>query len=129
MSPQKLELHFTIGGTGNAEKVTFLENIPALFCQVDAPRELTSRWVGNLVNIHEEGVLAQYPGRCTYCPKQAVALQTTLAITLHGNPPTVLALAQRLCERNRNSPCAIKAEEKTQQGINTFPGGEVYRRG
>ncbi|KAJ7261263.1 hypothetical protein B0H12DRAFT_345125 [Mycena haematopus] len=124
MSPQKLELHFTIGN----ERITFLEDIPVLFCRPDAPRDLTSRWISNLVDTHEAKVLAQYPGQCIYCPKPAVGLKTTLMVTLHGKPPTVLALAHHLCSKKRDSPCAIKAEDALQQGLDApdFPGGEVY---
>ncbi|KAJ7796861.1 hypothetical protein B0H14DRAFT_2913238, partial [Mycena olivaceomarginata] len=41
LSPQKLELHFTVNKS--TKSITFLEDIPVLFCQRDAPRELTSR--------------------------------------------------------------------------------------
>ncbi|KAJ7349061.1 hypothetical protein DFH08DRAFT_134680 [Mycena albidolilacea] len=126
LSPQKLELHFTVNKS--TKSITFLEDIPVLFCQCDAPRELTSRWVSNLVDTHEEEVLVQSPGRCTYCPNPAVALKTALAIVLHDNPPTVLVSGQRLCSRNRNSSCALMAEAIVQEGINSpdFPG-EVYQ--
>lgn len=130
MSPQKLELHFTVGRGG--ERITFKEDIPALLCQRDAPRELTSRFVSNLVDTREEQVLAQRPGQCLYCTKQATRLQTTLMITLHGSPPTVFAMGQPLCTKNRDSPCAIKSEEIVQQGLNdpNSPASkaEVYKR-
>ncbi|KAJ7491459.1 hypothetical protein B0H11DRAFT_2009139 [Mycena galericulata] len=131
MSPQKLQLHFTVGRSG--ERITFEENIPAAFCRRDAPRELTSRWVSNLVDTHEEEVLARHPDSvCLYCYKPAIKLQTTLAITLHGNPPTVMVLGQPLCTKNRNDMCAIQAQQTTDRGIEdpNFPvrGVEVYQR-
>ncbi|KAJ6500621.1 hypothetical protein C8R45DRAFT_75534 [Mycena sanguinolenta] len=127
MSPEKIRLQFSFG----TEEILFLEDIPALLCQRDAPRDLTSRWVSNLVDTHTATVLAQLPGRCVYCPKQATALKTTPVITLHASPPTVLVFARHLCVNNRNSPCAVKLEEVLQRGLSSpdFPGGgEVYRR-
>ncbi|KAJ7021814.1 hypothetical protein C8F04DRAFT_259002 [Mycena alexandri] len=130
MSPQKLQLHFTVGRSG--PPITFHENIPAAFCQRDAPRDLTSRWVSQLVDTHEEEVLVRHPGRpCLYCGKPAIKLHTTLAITLHGNPPTVFAMGQPLCTKNRNDGCAVQAQATIDQGLQSpdFPGRgtEIYK--
>ncbi|KAJ7349049.1 hypothetical protein DFH08DRAFT_864228 [Mycena albidolilacea] len=128
LSPQKLQLHFSVNKS--TKPVSFFEDIPILFCQRDAPRELTSRWVSNLVDTREEEVLAQSSGRCTYCSNPAVALKTTLAVALHENPPTALVSAQRLCSRDASSSCALMAETNVQDTINSpdFPsGGEVYQ--
>ncbi|KAF7359216.1 Zinc finger MYND domain-containing protein 10 [Mycena sanguinolenta] len=126
MSPEKLRLQFFVGD----KEILFLEDIPALLCQPNAPRELTSRWVSNLVDTHTEKVLEQHPGRCVYCSKQAMALKTTPMVTLNSKPPTILVLARHLCANNRSSPCAVKLEEELQRGFNSpdFPkGGELYR--
>jgi hypothetical protein len=85
------------------------------------------------VNTHEEEVLARHPGSvCVYCFKPAIKLQTTLAITLLGDPPTVLVMGQPLCTKNRNDTCAIQAQETISRGIAdpSFPGrgAEVYQR-
>ncbi|KAJ7689775.1 hypothetical protein B0H17DRAFT_1202026 [Mycena rosella] len=101
-----------------------------MFCSRDAPRDITSRWVSNLVDTHEEEVLARNPGcACLYCGKPAIKLQTTLAITLHGDPPTIQVLCQPLCTKNRDDACAIQAQETIDQGIGNYPGRgtEVYR--
>ncbi|KAF7359228.1 Zinc finger MYND domain-containing protein 10 [Mycena sanguinolenta] len=126
MSPQKLHLHFTIGD----EELAFLEDIPTLLCQRDAPRELTSQWASNLVDTYTGKLLAQYPNRCIYCPKQATALKTTLVMSLPCTPPTMRVLAHHLCVNNRNSPCAVKAEDTFQEVINApdWPGADVYSR-
>ncbi|KAJ6577692.1 hypothetical protein B0H19DRAFT_1121099 [Mycena capillaripes] len=131
MSPQKLQLHFTVGRDG--ETITFEENIPAIFCQRDAPRDLTSRWISNLVDTHEEEVLARHPDSvCLYCYKPAIKLQTTLSVVLHGNPPTVFVMCQPLCTKNRNDTCAIQAQATIDCSMEdpSFPGrgAEVYWR-
>ncbi|KAJ6583620.1 hypothetical protein DFH09DRAFT_1144756 [Mycena vulgaris] len=130
LSPQKLHLHFNVGRDG--QRITFYENIPAIFCRRDAPRDITSRWVSNLVDTHEEEVLTRHHGCvCLYCGKPAIKLQTTLAITLHGNPPTMEVTCQPLCTKNRNDACAIQAQETIDRGMAdpSFPGRgtEVYR--
>ncbi|KAJ7111180.1 hypothetical protein C8R43DRAFT_160738 [Mycena crocata] len=129
LSPQKLQLHFTVGR--DAKPITFEENIPAAFCQRDAPRDLTSRWVGNLVDTREEEALARHPGSvCLYCYKPATRLHTTLAVTLHGNPPTVFVVGQPLCTLNRNNTCASQAQATMDQGFAdpSFParGEDIY---
>ncbi|KAJ7160026.1 hypothetical protein C8R43DRAFT_1105369 [Mycena crocata] len=130
MSPQKLQLKFTIGRSG--APITFEEDIPAAFCQRDAPRDLTSRWVGNLVKTREETVLARLPGSvCVYCYKPAIKLHTTLALTLHGDPPTVFAVSQLLCTKNRYDACAVQSQETIDRAMAEpdFPeGGEIYRQ-
>ncbi|KAK7035784.1 zinc finger MYND domain-containing protein 10 [Favolaschia claudopus] len=127
LSPQKLDLRFYIN---HDPPVLMQEDIPLILCSRDAPRELTSRWISNLVNTHEEGVLEKRAGPCTYCPEPGVALHTTLSVTLHQSPPTVLVVGQRLCQRNRFSPCAIMAEKTMQDGMKApgFPGepSDVY---
>ncbi|KAJ7077014.1 hypothetical protein B0H15DRAFT_934141 [Mycena belliarum] len=129
LSPQKLQMIFTVGRGG--PPITFQENIPAAFCQRDAPRELTSRWVGQLVDTHEEEVLARSPGStCLYCGRPAIKLQTTLAVTLVDKPPTALIVCQPICTKNRNDPCAIEAQKTMDDGMAnpSFPGrkGDIH---
>ncbi|KAJ7735524.1 hypothetical protein DFH07DRAFT_967143 [Mycena maculata] len=88
LSPQNLQLQFTVGRGG--APVTFEEDMPAAFPAPDAPRELTSRWVSQLVDTREEAVLARHPDAvCLYCYKPAIKLQTTLSAILTSSPPMV----------------------------------------
>jgi hypothetical protein len=129
LSPEELQLHFTVGRS--SERITFHENMPAAFCRRDAPRDLTSRWVSNLVKTHEEEVLERHPNSlCVYCFKPAIKLHTTITLTLHTSPPTVFVLCQPVCTKNRNDACAMQAQETIDRGMAdpNFPtGGEIYR--
>ncbi|KAJ7652471.1 hypothetical protein DFH06DRAFT_1206203, partial [Mycena polygramma] len=107
LSPQKLQLIFTVGRNG--PPIPFEEDIPALFRR-HAPRDMTSRWIGQLVDTHEEEVLSRSPGSlCLYCGKPAIKLQTTLAVTLTDDPPTAHVTCQPLCTKNRYDACALQA--------------------
>ncbi|KAJ7187249.1 hypothetical protein C8R46DRAFT_1059250 [Mycena filopes] len=132
-SPKQLQMHFTVGRSGKPH--TFHEDMPAAFAQRDAPRELTSRWISQLVDSHEEEVLARHPeSTCLYCGKDAIKLFTTLAVTLTADPPTVFVLCQPLCTKDRNDACALQAQDTIDSGLSApdFPGresAEVYRQG
>ncbi|KAJ7633522.1 hypothetical protein DFH06DRAFT_1479491 [Mycena polygramma] len=88
LSPQKLHFVFNVGRDG--PPITFEEDMPALFRRQDAPRDLTSRWVTDVADSHEEEVLARSPGSlCVECGKPAVRLYTTLIAALTADQPTV----------------------------------------
>ncbi|KAJ7642463.1 hypothetical protein DFH06DRAFT_1214794 [Mycena polygramma] len=130
LSPQKLQLIFTVGRGGLP--IIFQEDMPALFRRKDAPRELTSRWVSGVVDTREEEVLARSPGSlCVYCGKAAIKLHTTLALTLTADPPTAFVVCQPICTKNRNDTCAVQAQATMDAGIQdpSFPGRreDVYQ--
>ncbi|KZP31470.1 hypothetical protein FIBSPDRAFT_945003 [Athelia psychrophila] len=135
--PSKLELIFTVGRDGGP--ILFKEDIPALLCQRDCPRDLSSRRVSNLVDTLEMEVLSRHAewrlggASCLYCGKPAMCLHTAVMITLHADPPTMRVPAQPLCSKKNDRKCALAAQKTFADGMNDLngpcleDGAEVYQ--
>jgi hypothetical protein len=128
MSAKKLELVFMVqdGGPGDAQPIVFKEDIPAALCKKSASRELTSPFISQIVDNREQEALAARERRCLYCGRKATCLYSTPMSTLHGDPPTILNMAQALCTKNGSTPCAREAYQRIQDGLHD-PNGPIQK--
>jgi len=110
---------------GEEQRIIFKEDIPAALCKKSASRELTAPFINQIIDDREKDVLATGDYQCLYCGRKSLCLYSTPMLALHDDPPTVLNLAQALCTKNGNTPCARKARMKIEEGLHDPNGPTV----
>lgn len=128
-SPAMLRLEMKYMMQGEPE-IVFMEDIPAEYCLPNAPKEVTSKFLQDLIDLREPDILAARTYHCLYCHKPAACVFGMPMVTLAAPTPSVINLAQPLCQRN--TACAREAFRRIQEGLRdphgplTKGGVEIY---
>lgn len=126
---KKLHLTYMIGGE-DGPTVTFVDDIPAEYCKIDAPREATSKFITDVMDRREGQALMHWNSSCMYCDRPAQTLFAVPAVTLHAETPVVLASAQPLC--SLSGPCGRRGYTILQAAMMDAnsplrePGASIY---
>ncbi|KII84155.1 hypothetical protein PLICRDRAFT_57962 [Plicaturopsis crispa FD-325 SS-3] len=129
---KKMDLKFMIhAGVNDGLDYNFKEDIPASYCTRTADRNLTSKFVDKLIDARELDIMRANRGKwkCLYCrTRTAVRLLNTPMVTLHAEPPTVLNVAQPLCEQGQ---CAREANARIESAMakedSPMKEAEIYK--
>ncbi|KZP19580.1 hypothetical protein FIBSPDRAFT_827839 [Athelia psychrophila] len=119
---KKLHLKYILGGDGPT--VPFLEDIPAELCDINAPREATSKFISDLIELRDVDALKRWDSTCLFCARRAQALYSIPGVTLHVEPPTVLVTALPLC--SMTNACARKAGTLMENAM-MDPNGPIMK--
>lgn len=124
---KKLHLKYILGGDGPT--IPFLEDIPAELCAIDAPREATSKFITELIELRDVDALKRWNSTCLFCARHAQVLYSIPGVTLHVEPPTVLVTALPMC--SMVSACAGRAamlmENAMMDPNGPMKAGSVYK--
>ncbi|KAF7980822.1 hypothetical protein HWV62_36444 [Athelia sp. TMB] len=122
---KKLRLEYMLARDGPT--VEFFQDIPAEYCTPNAPRETTSKFITDLMEIADVEALKAWNSTCLFCQKlRAKALFTVPAATLTAEKPIVLVTAIPLC--SMSSACARQAYALVQSAM-LDPNGPMQEEG